>query len=41
MVSKFVDHLPYYRQIQIYKRQGLGLSDSIMNGWFNATADLL
>ena len=41
MVSKFVDHLPYYRQIQIYKRQGLELSDSTLNGWFNATADLL
>lgn len=41
MVSKFVDHLPYYRQIQIFKRQGLILSDSTINGWFNATADLL
>ena len=41
MVSKFVDHLPYYRQIQIFKRQELILSDSTMNGWFNATADLL
>lgn len=41
MVSKFVDHLPYYRQIQIYKRQDLELSDSTLNGWFNATADLL
>jgi len=41
MVSKFVDHLPYYRQIQIFKRQGVELSDSTLNGWFNATADLL
>jgi len=41
MVSKFVDHLPYYRQIQIFKRQGLTLSDSTINGWFNATAKLL
>ncbi len=41
MVSKFVDHLPFYRQIQIIKRQGLELSDSTLNGWFNATADLL
>lgn len=41
MVSKFVDHLPYYRQIQIYKRQGLTLSDSTLNGWFTATANLL
>lgn len=41
MVSKFVDNLPYYRQIQIFKRQGLILSDSTINGWFNATAKLL
>ncbi len=41
MVSKFVDHLPYYRQIQIFKRQQLTLSDSTLNGWFNATANLL
>lgn len=41
MVSKFVDHLPYYRQIQIFKRLNIIISDSTMNGWFNATADLL
>jgi len=41
MVSKFVDHLPFYRQIQIFKRQELILSDSTLNGWFNATASLL
>lgn len=41
MVSKFVDHLPFYRQIQIIKRLDVELSDSTLNGWFNATADLL
>jgi transposase len=40
-VSKFVDHLPFYRQIQIFKRQNLIISDSTLNGWFNATSDLL
>ncbi len=40
-VSKFVDHLPYYRQIQIFKRQDMLLNDSTINGWFNATARLL
>jgi len=40
-VSKYVDHLPYYRQIQMLKRSGVELSDSTINGWFNATADLL
>ena len=41
MVSKFIDHLPYYRQIQIFKRQDFIISDSTLNGWFNATAKLL
>jgi len=41
MVSKWVDHLPYYRQIQIFKREGVSLSDSTFNSWFNATARLL
>lgn len=41
MVSKFVDHLPYHRQIQIFKRAGITLSSSTFNGWFNATARLL
>ena len=40
-VSKYVDHLPYYRQIQMLKRSGVELSDSTINGWFNATSDLL
>jgi transposase len=41
LVSKFVDHLPFYRQIQILKRQELVLTDSTLNGWFNAATDLL
>jgi transposase len=41
MVSKFIDHLPYYRQVQIFKRQNFIISDSTLNGWFNATAKLL
>lgn len=40
-VSKFIDHLPFYRQIEILKRQDLVLSDSTVNGWFNATIRLL
>lgn len=41
MVSKFIDHLPYYRQILIFKRLGFDISDSTLNGWFNATSRLL
>jgi len=40
-VSKFIDHLPFYRQIQIFKRQNLNLSASTIGGWFNATCTLL
>ncbi len=36
MVSKFVDHLLFYRLSQILKRQGLHLAESNIGGWFNA-----
>jgi transposase len=35
LVSKFVDHLPFYRQVQIFKRQRLEIAESTINGWFN------
>jgi len=41
LVSKYVDHLPFYRQRQIFKRQELKLSDSTLSGWFNAATTLL
>jgi len=36
-VSKFVDHLPFYRQVQIFKREGVFLSESTVNGWLKAS----
>ena len=41
LVSKYVDHLPFYRQRQIFKRQDLKLSDSTLSGWFNQATRLL
>lgn len=41
MVSKFVDHLPFYRQINIFKRQQVAISSSTIGGWFNGACDLL
>lgn len=41
LVSKFVDHLPFYRQINIFKRQQVNISSSTMGGWFNGACDLL
>jgi len=33
-VEKYVDHLPFYRQIQRYTREDVVLKASTMNGWF-------
>ena len=41
LVSKFVDHLPFYRQVQIFKRQQLTIPESTIGGWFNASCKLL
>ncbi|WP_430409816.1 IS66 family transposase [Kordia sp.] len=41
LVSKFVDHLPFYRQRQIFKRQQYQVSDATLSGWFNAATSLL
>lgn len=41
MVNKYVNHLPFYRQIQMFKREGMDLAASTINGWFKETADLL
>lgn len=41
LVSKYQDHLPFYRQIEIFKRNGVQLAASTINGWFSAAVDLL
>jgi transposase len=41
LVSKYVDHLPLYRQSQQFKRQGVRLSLSTLTDWVRQTADLL
>lgn len=41
LVSKYQDHLPFYRQIEIFKRNGIQLAASTINGWFTASVDLL
>jgi len=33
IIDKFADHLPVYRQIQRFKREGVILSSSTINGW--------
>ena len=41
LISKFVDHLPLYRLLQIFKRQDLNISKSTIGGWVAKTATLL
>jgi len=41
IVNKYVNHLPFYRQVQMLKRDGVLLAESTINNWFAKTADLL
>jgi transposase len=41
IVSKFSDHLPLYRQSEIYARQGVEISRSTLAGWVGGASDLL
>lgn len=41
LVSKFADHLPLYRQAQIYARQGVALDRSTLTDWVGRAAFLL
>lgn len=41
LISKFVDHLPFYRQVQMFKRQDVNIAESTIGGWFNAGCNLL
>lgn len=41
MVAKFCDHLPLYRQSQIYAREGVELERSTLADWVGGTSRLL
>src|SRR5215475_745374 len=41
LVSKYADHLPLYRQCQIYKRQGIELERSTLADWVGGSSALL
>lgn len=40
-VSKYVDHLPFYRQAQQFKRGDVMIAESTINGWFGAECRLM
>ena len=41
LVSKYLDHLPWYRIIAKFKRLGFELSDSTVNNWFKGVSELM
>lgn len=41
LVSKYADHLPLYRQSEIYEREGLELDRSTLAGWVGAVSSAL
>ncbi len=41
LVSKYVDHLPLYRQQKIFKRNGLDIPSSTMDNWVRYGVDII
>jgi len=41
LVSKYQDHLPFYRQIEMFRRGGISLAAGTVYGWFSSAVDLL
>lgn len=41
MVSKYIDHLPVYRQLQMFTRQKIIIEDNTVNNWFKQGCNLL
>ncbi len=41
LTSKYAEHTPLYRQSEIYARQGVELSRSLLSGWVDACCRLL
>ena len=41
LVSKYADHLPLYRQEEIYAREGVELDRSTLADWVGGTSKLL
>jgi transposase len=40
-ISKYMHHLPFHRQLAIFKQNGVSLPASTVNGWFKGSCDLL
>lgn len=40
-ISKYVDHLPLYRLVQIFKRENVVIAESTINGWVQMSMKML
>lgn len=40
-IAKFMDHLPLYRQLEIFKRDNIAIASSTFNGWVQKSIELL
>ncbi|MBK5247334.1 MAG: IS66 family transposase, partial [Peptostreptococcaceae bacterium] len=41
IINKYVYHIPFYRQIQMFRQQGIDISPATINGWFEDVSDLM
>ena len=41
LISKYMHHLPFHRQLAIFKQSGVSIPASTVNGWFKGSSDLL
>jgi len=41
IIDKYVNHLPFYRQIQMFRQQGIWIAPATINDWFQDVADLM
>ncbi len=40
IISKYCDHIPFHRKAQMFRREGVEMAESTINGWFRATCEL-
>ncbi|MCK4992731.1 MAG: IS66 family transposase, partial [Bacteroidales bacterium] len=41
LINKYMHHLPFHRQLAMFKQSGISLPASTINGWFKGSSDLL
>lgn len=41
IIDKYVNHLPFYRQVQMFSQQGISIAPATINVWFGDVADLM